>query len=600
MTSGQEMDPGSLAVRAPRTPARPRRRVRDGGVGRGTGLVWVSAVPAAVVLILLLAVVWLSLTKGVPSIPGGPYSLANIRAMLGAAETWIVLWNTLVFALVSTVIAMAGGTALAWVVERTDFPGTQSTYAAMTMMLLMPGFFPSMGWLFLMGPRIGLVGHWLNAAFGIDRNAITIANPAGMGFVQGLLLVPLAFVFVGPTIRAVSGELLEAAQVHRASLAQRVWRIELPLVTPALTAAAIYCFMVAVASFDVPGFIGLTYRQFTFSTYIYDLVNPQAGLPEYGPPAALGLVAMVVAFGLTAIYLRAIRNGRAYQVVTGRSYRASGQRLGRARGWVYAAIGLYFALVFLLPLALVVWVAVTPYFQAPTLHALGRLTLSHFVDAPWALAGRGLKDTVELMATVPIAAVALGLVVSWVVVRSRARIRGAIDLILFLPHAVPGIVFAVALQTLALFVIGRFFRLAGTVWILAIVYLLTYLTFAVRAMSVAVVQVGSDLEEAAYVSGLSVGRTLLTIFLPLVSQAALSAWVWIALLVFRELTMAVVLFTPSNLTLPTVIWSTWYTGELGQSSAMSLAFMALFLPLALAYLVRGRARPGRAATAAAP
>ena len=55
-------------------------------------------------------------------------------------------------------------------------------------------------------------------------------------------------------------------------------------------------------------------------------------------------------------------------------------------------------------------------------------------------------------------------------------------------------------------------------------------------------------------------------------------------------TMAVVMATPSNLTLPTVIWSTWYTGQIGQATAMSLVFMLLFLPLALVYLL-GRRGP---------
>jgi ABC-type Fe3+ transport system permease subunit len=56
-----------------------------------------------------------------------------------------------------------------------------------------------------------------------------------------------------------------------------------------------------------------------------------------------------------------------------------------------------------------------------------------------------------------------------------------------------------------------------------------------------------------------------------------------------------VLATPSNLTLPTVIWSTWYTGQIGQATAMSLVFMLLFLPLALVYLL-GRRAAGASAT----
>jgi hypothetical protein len=41
--------------------------------GRGVGFVWLAAVLAAAVLVLLLAIIWLSLTTGVPAIPGGPY-----------------------------------------------------------------------------------------------------------------------------------------------------------------------------------------------------------------------------------------------------------------------------------------------------------------------------------------------------------------------------------------------------------------------------------------------------------------------------------------------------------------------------------------------
>jgi iron(III) transport system permease protein len=347
--------------------------------------------------------------------------------------------------------------------------------------------------------------------------------------------------------------------------------------------------MVAVASFDVPAFIGMTYRQYTFSTYVYQQLNPQAGLPQYGPSAALSLIAMLAAFVLTAIYLRAIRRGRLYQVVTGRGYRVAPLPLERSRGWVYAGLALYFLLTFVLPMLLVLWVALSRYFRPPSLEALHALSFANFSSAPWALAWNGFENTAILMIAVPLGAVVFGLIISWVVVRSKSRLRGVIDTVIFLPHAVPAIVFAVALQTVALFVIGPFFQLAGTVWIIALVYLLTYLAFAVRAMSVAMVQVGTELEDAAYVAGLGVGGTLRTIFLPLVAPAVLNAWIWIALLVFRELTMAVVLATPSNLTLPTVIWSTWYTGQIGQATAMSLVFMLLFLPLALIYLLGRRA-----------
>ena len=77
--------------------------------------------------------------------------------------------------------------------------------------------------------------------------------------------------------------------------------------------------------------------------------------------------------------------------------------------------------------------------------------------------------------------------------------------------------------------------------------------------------------------------------MPLLSPTLIYAWLWIALLVFRELTLAVILTTPRNMTLPVVIWTTWLGGGLGQSSALVVVMLALMIPLVVLYwFVTGR------------
>ena len=49
------------------------------------------------------------------------------------------------------------------------------------------GFFPSMGWLFLLGPRIGLIGRWLHDSFGFPRDWITIAIQSSEVILSGVL-----------------------------------------------------------------------------------------------------------------------------------------------------------------------------------------------------------------------------------------------------------------------------------------------------------------------------------------------------------------------------------------------------------------------------
>ena len=71
--------------------------------------------------------------------------------------------------------------------------------------------------------------------------------------------------------------------------------------------------------------------------------------------------------------------------------------------------------------------------------------------------------------------------------------------------------------------------------------------------------------------------------LPLISPTLINAFFWIALLTLRELTLATILFSPSNITLSVVIWSLWNAGQHGPSAAMSLVMILLMLPVMIGY-----------------
>src|SRR5260370_11116762 len=72
-------------------------------------------------------------------------------------------------------------------------------------------------------------------------------------------------------------------------------RITVRLAWPGILAASIYIFMTAFAAFDVPAIIGWGNRIFTFTTYLYLLLNPQDSLPRYGLGAPLSTIAMALA-----------------------------------------------------------------------------------------------------------------------------------------------------------------------------------------------------------------------------------------------------------------------------------------------------------------
>jgi iron(III) transport system permease protein len=68
----------------------------------------------------------------------------------------------------------------------------------------------------------------------------------------------------------------------------------------------------------------------------------------------------------------------------------------------------------------------------------------------------------------------------------------------------------------------------------------------------------------------------------------LSVWIWTALLVYRELTVAVFLGVQNNITLPAVVWSYWYSGGINKASAVTLVMTLVLTPLILVFWWFGR------------
>lgn len=557
-----------------------------GGLGRPL-MLSVAALPLVVVLALLAIIVWVSFLVTIDDGLGGAFTLDHYRVIFTDPQIYGALLNTLGFTIVTVITAMAFGVAAAWLVERTDLPGKQFVYSLMTIGLLIPTFFLAMGWMFFLHPRIGMMNRWLMDWFGLTEGPFSIANIVGMGWVEGLGLASLAFVMTTPVLRALNPALEDAATVHGV---RGFWigvRVVIPLIWPGLMGAAIYIAVIAIATFEVPAIIGLGSKILTFSTLVYIAVSPEQGTPNYGVVGALSIFLVGVSLLLSWWYFRIIRLQRRYEVIEGRGYQPKLIRLGR---WVWLGwgmLGSYFTLAKFLPLLLMIWAALLPYFQPFSMRALGQVTLDNFRDLQIDLLLRGATNTLILMLSVPTVALALGLVISWIVVRSGIRGRFVFDWIAFLPHAIPNLIFAIAAVLFALFVIPKGIPLYGSVVIVLIVYVLVRISLTTRVLNGALVQIHRELEEAAYVSGIRTMATLWKVIVPLLAPAMVNLWLWNALLTFRELTMAAFLVTQDNITLPVVVWGLWQTGGLSEAAAVSLIFVALFVPLVAIYWVIG-------------
>ena len=578
-------------ISRPAVPDLTKRHVRATADPWTGWLLLVVQIVSAIILLLLLCAIWLSFTEGRPGDSAMTHSLANYDAIFESSFTWQVIANTLGFSAITLIVALAFGLPAAWLAERTDFPGKSLLFTLMTVGMLIPGFAIAMGWLFLLHPRIGLVNVWLRQTFGVLDPPFNISTIAGMGWVQGLSLAPVAFIMTAAVFRAMDPSFEEAAQMSGAGRVRTFVRVTAGLAWPGILAASLYIFTMGFAAFDVPAIIGWGNRLYTFSTYLLLQLRPDDTTPRFGLAAALSTVVIGLALAMSAWYARMQQRSRQYQVITGKAYRPSLVRLGAMRYAAWGFVIVYLTLSKLLPILLMGWASLLPFFQMPSAAALGNLSFDHYTaDLPWDLILDGMRNTLLLMLIVPTLTVAVSFCFSWIVLRTQIRGRRWFDFIAFLPHAVPGIIFGVSTLLFALYIAGPNIPLFGSIVSLALVMLIARISYGTRMTNSGLMQIHRELEESAIVSGATTGAVIRRIVAPLMAPTLLYAWMWVALLTFRELTLVIVLTTRDNMTLPVVVWSLWLSGGLGTASALTLILLALMLPVIAIYWIVARKR----------
>jgi iron(III) transport system permease protein len=309
----------------------------------------------------------------------------------------------------------------------------------------------------------------------------------------------------------------------------------------------------------------------------------------------------MVAFAilLSWCYRMVQRQAPRYAVVTGKAYRPRILPLGRAKWPAVAFVTAFFLVSQLLPILVLGWVSALPFLQTPSADALAQVSWGNYRSIPTELLMRSVANTAVLMLIVPTITVALSVAISWVVLRSKARGRALFDFFAFLPVTIPPIVFSVAALLLALFVLRQAVPIYGTIWILVVVYVIARLSYGTRMTNSAMIQIHHELDEAAQVSGAGTAGVLRSVLAPLLAPSMLYAWIWIALLTYRELTLPVVLASSGNLPFSVLVWSYVQSSSYGRASAAALIMLVLMVPFLMLYWVVAR-RLGIGAAGAQP
>ncbi|NNF25764.1 MAG: iron ABC transporter permease, partial [Gemmatimonadetes bacterium] len=481
----------------------------------------------AVLLYLVGApVVFLAISSfkptGLPPDPG--WTFANYVTVFGDAEFAGILANTVAFVAGSVLLAVGVALALVLLIERTDVMGRRMLRWLILLPMAAPPLLVGVAWALLLSPRSGTVNRVLQRWSGASTGPFDIYSLGGMVFVEGLVLVPTAYLMLMPAVRAMDSTLEEAALASGASAVRVLRSITLSLLRPAILATAIFLAIAGFVMFDIPGVLGLPGRVFVLSTQVFVLVSEQpSGLPRYGEVAAMGSGLLVLLVGLAFAYRAFSRQADRFAVVSGRAGTRRLLSLGGLRPWASLMPWAYVMVAAVLPTAVLIWTSLLPYVEAPGSGPEGGLTLANhtalFSD------GRMVEAVTHTLVVALVSASAVAVLAgltAWFARRGGGALAPVLDILSFAPVAIPGVLLGVALVFvyLSLTVVPIY----GHLSILIVAYITMYLAYGTRAMHGVVAQFHGDLMDAASSCGAGLSLTLRRVVLPLSLTGLVAVW----------------------------------------------------------------------------
>ncbi len=527
----------------------------------------------------LVFLLWQSFLTPQTATKAAVFTWKNYTEAYGSSETLRLFWNSVQFAVGTSLFAFVLGTTLAWMNERTNTPFKALFYALSIIPLIIPGILFTVAWILLASPKIGLINLALMHGLGLEKAPFDVYSMGGMIWVDGLHYSPMAFLLMTAAFRAMDPALEESATMSGANIFQVAWRVTLKLTWPAIFATILILFVRAIESFEVPALLGLPVGIQVLTSSIYQAVHRYPS--QIGLAAAYAVTLLVMTTAGVYFVSRLSSMGSKYATMTGKGFRPRRIDLGAWR-WVAAGVFiLYFLLIVVLPFAVLLWSSFQKFYAVPSLQALQNLTLDPYrFILSYPNLTRSVWNSVLLSFGTATVVMLVTSVICWIVVKTKLPGRWLLDNVASLPMVFPGLVLGLSIMIFYLhFDIGVY----GTIWILFIAYITRFMPYGLRYNTTSMLQIHKELEESAAMSGASWGTTFRRIILPLLKPGFIAGWIYVMIVSIRELSSSILLYSPGTEVISIVIWELWENGQYVELSALGVLFiLALFVLVMIA------------------
>jgi iron(III) transport system permease protein len=468
-------------------------------------------------------------------------------------------------------IGVALAFIIAWLLVRIEIPGRRLIEYGLWFAFFLPTLPLAVGWILLLDPNYGLVNELLQRIGLADHAIFSIYSVLGIMWVHlSLTVIPINVILLAPAIRQMDIAFEEAASIAGAHRLRILMRITLPLLAPACLTALIVGFVKSLEAFEVEQILGVPAKIRVFATTIYDYVHWDP--PRLGEAMALSSLFLLLLLLVALLYRFILGTREGHATITGKTTRIRAATRPRW-GWLASAILLaYMAVALLLPLAVLLLGTFTRlfgfFFMANAWTARHWLSVLGDPDFRQAFANSFLvAGCTACLGTL------LYALLAWCIARSSLWGRQILNLLIWLPWAIPGILLGFSMLTLLLNVPGLSL-IHGTVLSLILVLLIKEVPLGVQMLKTAIFQIAREIEEAGRTSGASFPAIFRRILLPLIAPMFGSVFLLTFVAAFRDISATILLAGPSSRTMAILMIE---LGEEGRFEAMAVVGVILSL-----------------------
>ncbi len=501
------------------------------------------------------------------------------------------LWNSIKVSLGSTFIAIALGGTVAWLIARSNIRFKSAISTLFVLPYVMPSWTLAMAWLnFFRNSHIGGSPGLFTALTGIETANWFAYGAFPIAVVLGLHYAPFAYILIGGILRNMDANLEEAATILQTSRFRILTKITLPIVMPAILSTFLLTFSSSMSAFAVPAFLGTPVRFQVLTTQMFRTLN---GLnPGYG--YIMSIVLIVIGVAVLAINQWIVGSRRSFTTVTGKSSQISLVDLKKLRTPISIVLSVILLLIAIVPL---ITFAIESFILAP-----GDYSLNNFTSLFWIGEGRtdigggepgilrnryvflGLWNSLKLAGFSALIAGTVGVLTGYSVVKGkRSRLAKVVNNLAFFPYLMPAMAFGAIY--LSMFSQRNWFipSLYGTFALLVLVGSIKYLPFASRSGVNAMLQLSDEIEEAAIIQGVSWQKRMRKIIFPIQKASFLSGYLLPFISAMRELSLFILLITPANRILTTMLFQ--YNEKGWNQYANAINLMIIVIVLSINYIV---------------